>query len=312
MGYSLGVDTGGTYTDAVVIDAEARAVKGSAKALTTRDDLAIGIGGAVDAALSAAGVGPQDIALVSLSTTLATNALVEGQGGRVALVAIGFTGADLARAGLAEAMGGDPVIVLAGGHGASGEEAAPLDEALLASELQRLGSSVAGFAVTARFATRNPAHEMRARDIIAAATGLPVFLHQRESHADFKAILSEHRDTLTAVVVHCFTDNETALADYLALDCHIGITGWVCDERRGQALYDIVDQIPDERLMIETDCPYLLPRTIRPKPKSRRNEPAYLPWVAERVAQARGQSVDHINTITTANAARFFGIDIPV
>ncbi len=147
---------------------------------------------------------------------------------------------------------------------------------------------------------------------IAAETGLPVFLHQRESHADFKAILSAHRDTLTAVVVHCFTDNETALADYLALDCHIGITGWVCDERRGHALYDIVDQIPDERLMIETDCPYLLPRTIRPKPKSRRNEPAYLPWVAERVAQARGQTVDHINTITTANAARFFSIDIPV
>jgi N-methylhydantoinase A/oxoprolinase/acetone carboxylase beta subunit len=195
MGYSLGVDTGGTYTDAVVIDAEARAVLGSAKALTTRDDLAIGIGGAVDAALAAAGVGPQDIALVSLSTTLATNALVEGQGGRVALVAIGFTGADLARAGLTEAMGGDPVIVLAGGHGASGGEAAPLDEALLASELQRLGSSIAGFAVTARFATRNPAHEMRARDIIAAATGLPVTCGH-----ELSARLNGPKRALTAVL----------------------------------------------------------------------------------------------------------------
>ncbi|WP_348760636.1 TatD family hydrolase [uncultured Salinisphaera sp.] len=143
---------------------------------------------------------------------------------------------------------------------------------------------------------------------IAADTGLPVFLHQRESHADFRAILAEHRDTLGDVVVHCFTDNETALADYLALDCHIGITGWVCDERRGADLYAIVRDIPDDRLMIETDCPYLLPRTIRPKPKSRRNEPAYLPWVAETVATARDQSVAHIEAITTTNAQRFFGL----
>ena len=90
---------------------------------------------------------------------------------------------------------------------------------------------------------------------------------------------------------------------------YIGITGWICDERRGQHLHGIVDVIPDDRLMLETDAPYLLPRTIRPRPKSRRNEPAYLPYVLATVAEARGQSEEHVATITTANARRFFGIE---
>tara|TARA_B100001079_G_C16398873_1_gene510437 strand:- start:509 stop:1294 length:786 start_codon:yes stop_codon:yes gene_type:complete len=195
-------------------------------------------------------------------------------------------------------------------HHASDWNAAIAEQITTAARQRRIAAvGEAGLDYFRDISPRTDQHAAFAAQLeIAAETGLPVFLHQRESHADFKAILAEHRSALTAVVVHCFTDNETALADYLALDCHIGITGWVCDERRGQALYDIVDQIPDERLMIETDCPYLLPRTIRPKPKSRRNEPAYLPWVAERVAQARRQPVDHIETITTANATRFFGI----
>ena len=120
MAYFLGVDTGGTYTDAVIVDEAATHVLGKAKSLTTRADLSQGIGGAVDAALAAAGVAPSQIALVSLSTTLATNALVEGQGGRVALIFIGFDEADLERGGLTEALGGDPVLLLAGGHEHSG------------------------------------------------------------------------------------------------------------------------------------------------------------------------------------------------
>src|SRR3546814_10969019 len=105
-------------------------------------------------------------------------------------------------------------------------------------------------------------------------------------------MLREYRPQLGDVVVHCFTDTRDALTDYLALDCHIGITGWVCDERRGRHLIDAVVDIGNTRLMLETDAPYLLPRTV-PKPLSgahRRNEPALLPWVLRAVAAARHQS----------------------
>ncbi len=191
----LGVDTGGTYTDAVILDAGATRVLGSAKALTTRADLAVGIGGAVDAALAAAGVAASEVGLVSLSTTLATNALVEGQGGRVALVFIGFDAADAGRAGLAGALKGDPLIALHGGHSHAGTETAPLDLAALETALADLGPTVAGFAVAARFATRNPAHELAARDLIRRATGRPVTC----SH-ELSANLNGPRRALTAVL----------------------------------------------------------------------------------------------------------------
>ncbi|MBD3764498.1 MAG: hydantoinase/oxoprolinase family protein [Rhodobacterales bacterium] len=191
----LGVDTGGTYTDAVVLDGRGTQVLGSAKALTTRPDLSAGIGAAIDAALAAAGVRPDRVALVSLSTTLATNALVEGQGGRVALVAIGFDAADLARAGLAQALAGDPLIRLAGGHGHAGEERAPLDLGALTRAVAPLGPQVQGFAVAAQFATRNPAHEQAARAAIRAATGRPVTC----SH-ELSAGLNGPRRALTAVL----------------------------------------------------------------------------------------------------------------
>lgn len=150
-------------------------------------------------------------------------------------------------------------------------------------------------------------HAFRAQLELAAGLGKPVFLHQRDAHADFLAILREHRPQLGAVVVHCFTDTQAALEDYLALDCHIGITGWICDERRGKALLDAVRIIPDARLMIETDAPYLLPRTA-PKTASRRNEPACLPWVLRTLAQARGQDEASLAAQTTANASAFFGL----
>ncbi len=172
MSFYLGVDTGGTYTDAVLWS-EATGVAAKAKALTTRHDLAVGIAGAVDAVLASARADPKAVKLVSMSTTLATNALVEGQGGRVALVMIGFGQADLARDGLEKALGGDPVVFCGGGHDVHGN-ARPLDLAELEAALPALAGAVSGFAVCAYFATRNPAHEISARDLIRERTGLPV------------------------------------------------------------------------------------------------------------------------------------------
>jgi N-methylhydantoinase A/oxoprolinase/acetone carboxylase beta subunit len=195
MAYFLGVDTGGTYTDAVIVDEAADRVIGKAKSLTTREDLALGIGRAVDAALAGAGIAAADVALVSLSTTLATNALVEGQGGRVALVFIGFDAGDMERGGLTEALKGDPVILLDGGHSHAGTESAALDTAGLEAQLTELGPQVMGFAVAARFATRNPAHEIAARDMIRRVTGRPVTC----SH-ELSANLNGPKRALTAVL----------------------------------------------------------------------------------------------------------------
>lgn len=169
---SLGIDTGGTYTDAVIFS-DARGVIAKAKALTTRHDLSEGIAGAADAALAAAHIDSREIRLVSLSTTLATNALVEGQGQRVALVMIGFGEDDLARDGLGEAAKAGPVIFLPGGHDVHGRET-PLEMEKLATALPQLATEVSAFAVAGYFAVRNPAHEQRVRDLILRETGLPV------------------------------------------------------------------------------------------------------------------------------------------
>lgn len=144
---------------------------------------------------------------------------------------------------------------------------------------------------------------------IAADTGLPVFLHQRDAHDDFVEVLEPMLPKLSRAVAHCFTGEHESLREYLAMGLYIGVTGWICDERRGTHLRDIVSIVPDDRLMIETDAPYLLPRTIRPKPKSRRNEPMYLPEVLRVVAQARDQSEDQVAASTTRNAVKFFNLD---
>jgi TatD DNase family protein len=143
---------------------------------------------------------------------------------------------------------------------------------------------------------------------IAAAVAKPVFLHQRDAHEDFTAILAEFRPALVGGVAHCFTGGPGELEAYLALDLSIGVTGWVCDERRGAALRQAVPRIPADRLMIETDAPYLLPRDLEPRPKSRRNEPAFLPHIARTVAALRGELPDALAAATTANAVRFFGL----
>jgi TatD DNase family protein len=145
---------------------------------------------------------------------------------------------------------------------------------------------------------------------LAAELGMPLFLHEREAADDLLAVMRRYRDRVPGAVVHCFTGSEAALDAYLALDLHIGITGWICDERRGLALRDVVSRgkIPRDRLMLETDAPYLLPRTMTPKPKSRRNEPAFLPHVLDMVAQCVGRDPAEIAAETTATAVRFFGL----
>src|SRR6185312_12939061 len=168
----LGIDTGGTYTDAVLWS-ESAGVTAKAKSLTTRHDLAVGISGAVDAVLSEARADPAGIKLVSMSTTLATNALVEGQGGRVALVMIGFSEDDLGRSGLAKALGTDPVVFCPGGHNVHGD-ASKLDLAALEAALPTFTETVSGVAVAGYFAVRNPEHEIAARNLIRERTGLPV------------------------------------------------------------------------------------------------------------------------------------------
>ncbi len=145
---------------------------------------------------------------------------------------------------------------------------------------------------------------------MAAEARKPVFLHQRDAHADFSAILKDHRRHLAGAVAHCFTGGRTELEDYLELDLHIGVTGWVSDERRGQELRDAVPHIPADRLMLETDAPYLLPRDLEPRPKSRRNEPCFLPHVARTVANLRGEAVEMVAESTTRNAIRFFGLEV--
>ncbi|MED5240290.1 MAG: TatD family hydrolase [Pseudomonadota bacterium] len=142
---------------------------------------------------------------------------------------------------------------------------------------------------------------------LAVEAGLPVFLHERDAHERFQPILKTFRDDLVGAVVHCFTGSKAALFDYLDLDCHIGITGWVCDERRGKALAELVHSIPDNRLLIETDAPYLLPRDLpEPPPKKRRNEPSILPWIGQRIATLRGQDVEALAALTSANARTLF------
>ena len=193
MAYLLGIDTGGTYTDAVILDDAANAVVASAKSLTTRPDLAVGVGAAMDAVLCE--IAPADIAMVSLSTTLATNALVEGQGGRVGLILIGFNPADLERAGLQDALRGDPVVFAPGGHTHAGTEAVPFDQAYLDHSLAEMPEGLSGYAIAGSFATRNPEHEIIARDFVRAKTGLPVTCSHELSSA-----LGGPKRALTAVL----------------------------------------------------------------------------------------------------------------
>lgn len=143
---------------------------------------------------------------------------------------------------------------------------------------------------------------------LAADLGMPVFLHERDAFEQFIKILGHYRSRLSAAVLHCFTGSAQQLAAYLELDLHIGITGWICDERRGLHLRELLPQIPLDRLMLETDAPYLLPRTLRPKPKDRRNEPAFLPHILDTVADCLSLSPTFVAEATTRTAKTFFAL----
>ena len=191
----IGLDTGGTYTDAALLDTATGTVRATGKSLTTRDDLSIGVGGAIRRVLEDFDGSAADIGLVSLSTTLATNAVVEGVGGRVGLLMIGFDETSLQRADLARALGQDPVFFINGGHAADGAPQAQLDEAAIREAVNSTEGESSAYAIAGHFATRNPAHESRTRDLLRDLTGAPVTC----SH-ELSSSLGGPRRALTAVL----------------------------------------------------------------------------------------------------------------
>ncbi|WP_210394931.1 TatD family hydrolase [Motiliproteus sediminis] len=143
---------------------------------------------------------------------------------------------------------------------------------------------------------------------LAADSGYPILLHERDAHEDFVTLLARYRRELPAALLHCFTGSKEELTRYRELDLYIGITGWICDERRGLHLRELIKEIPADRLLLETDSPYLLPRTLKPKPKSRRNEPAYLSHICAEVAAILGITSEELAARTSRNAERFFNL----
>ncbi|MEI6859827.1 MAG: TatD family hydrolase [Shewanella sp.] len=144
---------------------------------------------------------------------------------------------------------------------------------------------------------------------LAIELQMPVLMHERDAHGDFLAILKEYRPSLPKALLHCFTGNRQNMQAYLELDLHLGITGWVCDERRGKELAELVTEIPDNRILIETDSPYLLPRSMRPKPKSSQNKPQYLPYISEYIADLRGQNHRVFAQLVYQNSVDFFTLN---
>lgn len=143
---------------------------------------------------------------------------------------------------------------------------------------------------------------------LAKELNMPVFLHDRESYDDFSKILRRYKSVAKRSVVHCFTGTKYEAEDYLDLGCYIGVTGWICDDRRNNELLKAIKVIPPEKLMIETDGPFLLPRDFEKKPKNNRNEPKYLPHILKRIAKEMNESPDELGEIVTKNTREFFGI----
>ncbi|MDR2954769.1 MAG: TatD family hydrolase [Prevotella sp.] len=143
---------------------------------------------------------------------------------------------------------------------------------------------------------------------LACETGLPLFLHERDAFEDFYRILEKYKNDISHMVVHCFTGRKEELLAYLGLGCHIGITGWICDERRGKHLIDLVKLIPQDKLMIETDAPFLTPRNLEDKPKDGRNEPRYLVHILDELAYHLDEDMEDLAEQTYKNTKRFFNI----
>lgn len=226
-----------------------------------------------------------------------------------AMVVTGTSVAD-SRAAVALAQRDDGLFATAGVHpheaSAVGSDwPKQLAELAAAPEVVAIGET--GLDYYRNYARREDQRRVFRRQVeLAVAANLPLFVHDRDSAGDTRAVLRDCRDDLAACVIHCFTGTEEDLEGYLEDGYSIGVTGWICDERRGRDLAALAPRIPAERLMIETDAPFLLPRTIAPRPRSRRNEPAFLPWVAKRLAACRGESAATLERRTHDNAARFF------
>ena len=141
---------------------------------------------------------------------------------------------------------------------------------------------------------------------IAVDTNKPLFLHQRDSHDDFIKILREYSSDINKAVVHCFTGTQEQLEDYLELDCYIGVTGWICDEKRNVELRKTIKNIPLEKLMIETDCPYLIPKNLPNKPKNNRNEPINLDHIVNEIAVLMEIDIDSLRKQTFKNTINYF------
>ncbi|RLV61364.1 hydrolase TatD [Parashewanella curva] len=145
---------------------------------------------------------------------------------------------------------------------------------------------------------------------IATELNKPVYMHCRDAHDEFIELVARYRNQLPKAVLHCFTGNTQQLQDCLKLDLHIGVTGWVCDERRGQELAEAVKHIPNDRILLETDSPYLIPRNLKPKPKSSTNYPKYLPNIAATIADLRGQPLKELAEQCYKNTLNFFDMDV--
>lgn len=143
---------------------------------------------------------------------------------------------------------------------------------------------------------------------LASQSTLPLFLHERDAHKTQLEMLTSHRDDISGAVAHCFTGSREELYNYLDLDLYIGITGWLCDERRGDSLRNLVKDIPSNRLLLETDAPYLLPRTLKPKPKKGRNEPCFIPHIAETVSKLTQRPLEEIKQQCFDNSCRLFAL----
>jgi TatD DNase family protein len=243
---------------------------------------------------------------------------VIGRARRAGLVHLVVTGSSLASAAAAAALAARHPGLLSATAGVHPHHALELAEADLAALRALLAAPqvvAVGECGLDYFRDYSPRPAQRTafeRQLgLAIETGKPLFLHQRDAHGDFLAILKACGSRLPPAVAHCFTGTRAEAEEYLALGLHIGITGWICDERRGQHLVEVVRAVPADRLMLETDGPYLLPRTLRPRPPTRRNEPMYLAEVCRVVAAARGEEPLALARATTRNAAGFFGLKLP-
>ncbi|OPH46900.1 hydrolase TatD [Paenibacillus ferrarius] len=144
---------------------------------------------------------------------------------------------------------------------------------------------------------------------LACELQMPLFLHEREAHVDFVRLLKPYIGSMNKAVVHCFTGTMQELQTYLQLGFYIGITGWICDERRGKHLRELVKRVPLDRLMLETDAPFLTPRDLPVKPRDGRNEPQFLPHIAAAVAGCLGKTAEEVVDATTRTSREFFGLE---